>query len=70
MYIFVGALVVILGVAEIVVVVKLRGLVGNWQQLGSRERYISAGMAQWLGHSTLVHKVEGSSYGLDLLQKV
>ena len=29
----------------------------------------TAGMAQWLGRSTLVHKVEGSSYGPDLLQK-
>ena len=29
-----------------------------------------SGMALWLGRTTLVPRVEGSSYGPDLLQKV
>ena len=31
---------------------------------------LCAGMAKWLGRSTLVLRVKGSSYGPDLLQKV
>ena len=31
---------------------------------------VNAGMAEWLGRSTLVLRVEGSSYSPDLLQKV
>ena len=40
-------------------------------QLGTGEnRMDNTGMAWWLGRSTLVPRVEGSSYGPDLLQKV
>ena len=36
----------------------------------SSHSLLAQGWLSWLGRSTLVHKVEGSSYRPDLLQKV